>query len=425
VGLIQIEDRPSSDQHALAMTAVRHPMTARPGDDGRASSDDKPGGAEQLNTQPLALYVHIPFCVRKCHYCDFNSGPSTEEAREQYVKTLCREIAQSPWAGGRARTVFYGGGTPSELTAEQLHRTNQCLRDTFRMGPEAEWTLEVNPGTVTPESLGAMLVAGFNRISIGVQSFHDHHLKAIGRIHTAEEARQAFRWAGEAGFRSRNLDLIFGLPDQTLPEWASDLDALLELRPEHVSLYGLIVEEKTEFGRRHALGRLPLPEEDAVADMYEMTLDRLSAAGYGQYEISNFALPGHACRHNLVYWRNEPYLGFGVSAASFIDGLRWSNTASARAYREQVEQGHSAAEPGERLEGKAAAGEALMLALRLNSGADLEELSKRHECDMSELFKREIDRFVDLELLEWSCEGRLRLTRRGLLLSNNVFTELI
>jgi oxygen-independent coproporphyrinogen-3 oxidase len=413
------------------MTGVRKPLTERARLDARTSIGGKPQLCQhrapnsQHPAQALALYLHIPFCVRKCSYCDFNSGPSTEDAREQYVRTLCREIAQSPWAGGRARSVFYGGGTPSELTAEQLHRTNQCLRDTFQMEPKVEWTLEVNPGTVTPESLGAMLEAGFNRISIGVQSFHDHHLKAIGRIHTAAEARQAFRWAGKAGFRSRNLDLIFGLPDQTLPEWASDLDALMELRPEHVSLYGLIVEEKTEFGHRHALGRLPLPEEDAVADMYEMTLDRLSAAGYAQYEISNFALPGHACRHNLVYWRNEPYLGFGVSAASFIDGLRWSNTASARAYRDQVEHGHSAAEPGERLEGKAAAGEALMLALRLNSGADLEELSKRHGCDMSELFKREIDRFVDLELLEWSCEGRLRLTRRGLLLSNNVFTELI
>jgi oxygen-independent coproporphyrinogen-3 oxidase len=373
---------------------------------------------------PLALYVHVPFCVRKCFYCDFNSGPSSAEAREAYVETLCREIRQSAWATSPAHTVFFGGGTPSELTTVQLARTNQELRAAFRFETDAEWTIECNPGTVTPRALAEMRQIGFNRISLGVQSFHDHHLQAIGRIHTASEARQSFRWAGEAGFARRNLDLIFGLPDQTLTEWATDLDETLALHPEHVSLYGLIIEEKTEFGRRHAAGRLPLPDEDTVADMYELTLDRLKAAGYVQYEISNFALPGDECRHNLVYWRNEPYLGFGVSAASFIDGERWSNTASTRIYRERVSWGASAADAGERLEGRAAVGEALMLALRLNAGADLDELSQRYDCEVRTLFDAEIHRFCDLGLLEW-MEGRLRLTRRGLLLSNNVFAELV
>jgi oxygen-independent coproporphyrinogen-3 oxidase len=187
----------------------------------------------------------------------------------------------------------------------------------------------------------------------------------------------------------------------------------------------LIVEEKTEFGRRHAAGRLPLPDEDASADMYEMTLDCLAAAGYDQYEISNFALPGHTCRHNIVYWRNEPYLGFGISAASFIGGERWSNTASLRDYRERMDTGKSAAEPGERLQGRAAVGEALMLALRLNAGADLQEMSARYECDLSSLFRDELARFVNLGLLQWESPRRLRLTRRGLLLSNNVFCELV
>jgi oxygen-independent coproporphyrinogen III oxidase len=412
VGLIQVEDRRSGAR------AFR-----RSGETGLVPEHLNARTPERLI--PLALYVHIPFCVRKCFYCDFNSGPSTEDAREQYVTSLCREIGQSAWAGSSARTVFFGGGTPSELTPSQLGRICGALREHFHMESDAEWSIEVNPGTVTLESLSAMLDVGLNRISIGVQSFHDHHLKALGRIHTADEARQAFRCAAEAGFRSRNLDLIFGLPDQTLAEWEADLDALLVVRPEHVSLYGLIVEEKTEFGRRHAAGRLPLPEEDAVADMYEMTLDRLSAAGYEQYEISNFALPGHACRHNLVYWRNEPYLGFGVSAASFMDGVRWSNTPSTRVYRESVEAAISAAEPGERLEGRASVGEALMLALRLNEGANLAGLSHRYGCDVSALFDGEIRRFTGLGLLEWSPDGRLRLTRRGLLLSNNVFAELI
>jgi oxygen-independent coproporphyrinogen-3 oxidase len=379
------------------------------------------------NTQhptSLALYVHIPFCVRKCYYCDFNSGPSTADARDGYVQTLCREIRQSPWIGSRARTVFFGGGTPSELTTAQLARINEELRNAFPFQEEAEWTIEVNPGTVTPATLAEMRQIGFNRISMGVQSCHDHHRRAIGRIHTAAEARQAFRWAADAGFASRNLDLIFGLPDQTLTEWAADLEEAVALRPEHVSLSGLIVEEKTEFGRRHAAGRLPLPDEDTVADMYEMTLDRLAMDGYEQYEISNFALPGHDCRHNLVYWRNEPYLGFGVSAASFIDGLRWTNTASTRSYRERVVGGRMAAEPGERLEGRARVGEAFMLALRLTAGADLGDLSSRYDCNVRSLFASEIRRFIEIGLLEWHG-GRLRLTRRGLLLSNNVFAELI
>src|SRR5262249_17294203 len=273
---------------------------------------------------PLALYVHIPFCVRKCFYCDFNSGPAAEEAREAYVVTLCREIRQSPWSGYPARTVFFGGRTPSELTVPQLGRIHDQLQGTFHLDSAAEWTIETNPGTVTLDTLRGMRDISFNRISLGVQSFQDHHLKAIDRIHTADEARQAFRWAAEAGFSNRNLDLIFGLPHQSLSDWAGDLDETVRLRPEHVSLYGLIVEEKTEVGRRYASGRLPLPDEDSVAEMYEMTLDRLADAGYRQYEISNFALPRHECRHNLVYWRNEPYLGFGNSAASFLDGERWS-----------------------------------------------------------------------------------------------------
>ena len=285
--------------------------------------------------------------------------------------------------------------------------------------------MEVDPRTVSPERIRTLRVQGFNRISLGVQSFHDHHLKAIGRIHTADEARRAFCWAEEAGFGSRNLDLIFGLPNQTLDEWAADLRVTLSLRPEHISLYGLIVEEKTEFGRRHAAGRLPLPDEDSVADMYEMTLDRLAMAGYHQYEISNFALPEHDCRHNQVYWRNEPYLGFGISAASFMDGERWSNTPSTRDYRERVAAGLSAAEPGERLEGRSAVGEALMLMLRLNEGADLMEMSDRYGCDVKALFSTEFQRSVDYGLLAWVPGGRLRLTRRGLLLSNNVFADLI
>jgi oxygen-independent coproporphyrinogen-3 oxidase len=265
---------------------------------------------------------------------------------------------------------------------------------------------------------------GFNRISIGVQSFHDHHLQALGRIHDAAAAVVTFQEAAEVGFASRNLDLIFALPEQTLTEWQADLDRLLELRPEHVSLYGLTIEPETEFGRRHARGLLAAPEDDLAADMYEGALDTLERAGYEQYEISNFALSGHRCRHNQVYWRNEPYLGFGVSAASFIDGARWSNERSWHRYQEHARAGISVRGPEERLSGREALGEALMLGLRLRDGVNLAAMARHYRMDPRILFAEEIERFKSLGLLE-ERGGILRLTRRGLLLSNNVFAEII
>lgn len=373
---------------------------------------------------PLALYVHIPFCVRKCHYCDFNAGPATRATREGYVEALCREIRSSPWTGAGARTVFFGGGTPSELEPELMAHVVAALSASFRIDPAAEWTLEANPGTVDRQRLADFRALGFNRISLGVQSFHDHHLAALGRIHDAAGAVTSFREAAEAGFDSRNLDLIFSLPGETLAEWQADLDRLVELRPEHVSLYGLTIEPETEFGRRHARGLLASPDDDLAADMYECALDSLAAAGYEQYEISNFALPGHRCRHNQVYWQNEPYLGFGVSAASFMDGARWSNERSWHRYQEHLAQGLAVGGPAERLAGREALGEALMLGLRLRDGVNLAEMAGHYPLDPRLVFRREIDRFQSLELLE-EQGGVLRLTRRGLLLANNVFAEII
>jgi oxygen-independent coproporphyrinogen-3 oxidase len=322
------------------------------------------------------------------------------------------------------RTVFFGGGTPSELEPELMERVVAALREAFVMEPDAEWTLEANPGTVDRDRLAAFHALGFNRISIGVQSFHDHHLTMLGRIHDQAAAVATYHQAAEAGFRSRNLDLIFALPNQTLSEWQSDLDRLITLRPEHVSLYGLTIEPETEFGRRHARALLTALDDDLAADMYEAALDTLEAAGYGQYEISNFALPGHRCRHNQVYWRSEPYLGFGVSAASFMDGARWQNERNWSRYRESVMAGSPASGPTERLTGREALGEALMLGLRLREGVNLAEVARHYQLDPRVVYARELDRFQSCGLLEEE-EGVLRLTRRGLLLSNVVFAEII
>jgi oxygen-independent coproporphyrinogen III oxidase len=413
--------------------------------------------------EPLAIYVHIPFCVRKCHYCDFNAGPASQEIRAQYVDALVAEIRRSPWRGRAGRTLFFGGGTPSELTTDQLRIIVSALRESFTWESHhggngtrerqsegetegadhpstpqhstlntqsstpriPEWTIECNPGTVAHASLREMRAMGFNRISLGVQSFHDHHLKALGRIHTAAEAVEAVAAAREAGFGRLNLDLIFCLPGQTLAEWKSDVERALELQPDHLSLYNLTIEDKTEFGRRHRAGLLSLPDEDLSADMYEWAIDRMAAAGFEQYEVSNFALRGEECRHNQVYWRSEPFIGFGVSAASYYEGLRWTNTGSMQCYLETSGQEGGPERAGEeRLLPLAAAGEAIMLGLRTREGADLAEIAERHRVDTEAVFGGAARRLEGDRLLR--REGpRLKLTRRGIMLANAVCEEFL
>lgn len=378
---------------------------------------------------PLGLYVHIPFCVRKCHYCDFVAGPASAEIREQYVQAMLREIrtgAATRGAGRTVRTLFFGGGTPSELETGQLVRIVETLRDCFRfvetdpMLGECEWTIECNPGTVSSESLQAMRAMGFNRVSLGVQSFHDHHLRALGRIHSAAEALQAYTWCREAGFRRVNLDLIFCLPGQTLAEWQADVDQAIALQPEHLSLYNLTIEEATEFGRRHRAGLLSLPDEELSADMYEWVLARLPAAGFDRYEVSNFARPGEECRHNQIYWQCEPYLGFGVGAASYLEGTRWTHTGSMARYLETAgrPEGPERREE-ERLGGRAACGEAIMLGLRTREGADLPALGRRFGVDPQAEFGQAL-RDLAAEGLLVRENGRIRLTERGTMVANAV-----
>jgi oxygen-independent coproporphyrinogen-3 oxidase len=382
---------------------------------------------------PLGLYVHIPFCVRKCHYCDFNSGPVAEESRERYLEALCAEIRNSPWAGEPARTLFFGGGTPSELTTPQLTQIVTALRDTFPFHTHTpthphthtpEWTIECNPGTVTPGSLREMRELGFNRVSLGVQSFHDHHLEYLGRIHSAADAEEAYGWVRAAGFDNVSVDLMFGLPHHTMEEWQRDVERALALCSEHLSLYGLTIEKGTDFGRRHARGELPLPDDDTAADMYEWIMDRLDAEGFEQYEISNFARPGRRCEHNRIYWRHEPFIGFGVSAASFAGGARWTNTGNMHRYVATAPTGLPDWASEERLEGREAAGEAMMVGLRTKEGVNLSALSRHYGLDWLETFGPAIERLTGYGLL--TREGdRLRLTRRGILLANEVCAEFL
>ena len=297
--------------------------------------------------KPLGIYLHIPFCIRKCLYCDFLSAPSDEETREAYVNALLAEIdAQAPlYDKFQVHTVFFGGGTPSLLTADQtaaiLGRLYQ--RFSFVSQKEMEVTLEANPGTLTEEKLRAWRKAGVNRLSIGLQSAHDEELKSLGRIHTWKEFLWGYEAARRAGFSNLNIDLMSALPGQSVESWMDTLESVVELKPEHISAYSLIIEEGTPFydwygpqdaasEKRQMEKRKPLPSEEEDRLMYERTGEYLAKGGYGRYEISNYALPGFACRHNLAYWERTDYAGFGLGAASLRENVRWSNTAELAEY---------------------------------------------------------------------------------------------
>jgi oxygen-independent coproporphyrinogen III oxidase len=372
----------------------------------------------------LGIYLHIPFCRSKCPYCDFNSGCYDSPLRQAYLEGLKSEIRLSPWKGSTAGTLYCGGGTPSELTIPELKGLVSALRDTFEMQP-AEWSLESNPGGVSQAWFEETRQMGFNRISLGIQSLKDRLLLALGRTHTAAQARQAYVEARAAGFENINIDLIFGLPGQTLDDWKSDLLEALALAPEHLSLYSLTIEPSTEFGKRYAEGRLVVPDDDAAADMFEAAMDLTEAAGYLHYEISNYARPGKECAHNLVYWRHEPYLGFGCSAASFMEGIRWTNAPGIHRYSEEALTGSVRRQGEERLDARASLAEAVMLRLRTSEGVHLDQLGARFGIDANALFQGTVPFLIDSQLLVLQADGRLVLTRRGKLLADSVCAQFL
>ena len=374
-------------------------------------------------THEIGLYLHIPFCSRKCEYCNFNSGPLDPTARQAYLAALTGEMTGSPWKGYTVKTVSFGGGTPSELTSTELGQLVDTLRRTFVLKPEAEWSIECNPDGVNSAFFVALLEMGFNRVSLGVQSFHDHHLQRLGRVHDSAEARAAYRWLREAGCDNVNLDLLFGLPGQTLQEWKADLSEALTLSPEHLSLYNLTIEPATEFGNLQARGELQEMNEDLSADMYELAMELTPAAGYRQYEISHYSRPGRQCVQNLMYWHNEPYLGFGVSAASFMEGVRWTNTGNLLEYARTAASGHVSRAREEKLEGREALGEEIMLRLRTDEGISLSALSTRYGFDVAALFAHSLESLAAHGLVT-QVEDRVRLTRRGKLMADEVWITL-
>ncbi len=369
---------------------------------------------------PCAVYIHVPFCAKKCAYCDFPSYPGQEARWRAYFDALEAEIASwaEPMAGRAVPSVFFGGGTPSLVPTEYLIRALDAVRRHFALEPDAEITLEANPGTVDAAGLLALRRAGFNRVSFGVQSFDDSLLRFLGRIHTAEEARGAVALAREAGFDNLNLDLMYALPGQSMAQWRATLEEALALSPEHVSAYSLILEEGTPMAAMAAAGEIAAPGEDECLEMQRLATRALAEAGLARYEISNYARPGRQCRHNLVYWRGGDYLGLGCAAHSLMDGRRFHNPAGLEEYLSGARMQEVA-----ELTREDRILEMLMLSTRTCEGLSLADFRCLAGMDFVQYAPRAAE-FAARGLAEMR-DGRFFLTERGMETQDAIILELL
>lgn len=400
----------------------------------------EPPSAPQSPSATAALYLHVPFCDHRCAYCDFNAYAGLDRLIPAYMDALAREarLWSAMLAGTRVATIFFGGGTPSLAPLPLLERVLSAVHEAFAIAPDAEVTLEANPGTVDEAYLRGLRALGFNRLSLGAQSFDDAELRALDRIHDAAAVLAAYRAARAAGFENINLDLIFGIQGQDATAWQRTLAQALVLQPEHLSLYALTVEEGTKLAHQVQHGLTPAPDPDLQAELYEIATARLAGAGYVQYEISNWSLPGRECRHNLVYWRNEPYLGLGAGAHSHLAGRRFAVVRAPAVYiaRMRAAAGGLVA-PGEPLVHRfpeiaeeitddplTDASDTLILGLRLNAGVEITAFAARHGRLPAELCGETLAELEAWGLLDQRA-GRLRLTARGRLLANEVFVRLL
>ena len=387
---------------------------------------------------PYSLYFHIPFCTHRCAYCDFNTYAGQERLIPAYVEALCNEIrsvaARAPERLS-VHTIFFGGGTPSLLTPVQFEQILQTVRNRFDLvnQPDLETCLEANPGTVSPDYLRELREVGFNRISYGVQSANPQELRMLERIHSYSDVVNAVTWSRRAGFDNLNLDLIYGLPEQTLESWQHTLQLVSGLHPEHISAYALTLEHGTPFGRWAAKGLLPIPDPDLAAEQYEWCMQFLSEQGHQQYEISNWSLPGHQCQHNLQYWRNLDYLGLGAGAHGYAGGYRYSNVLRIKTYIDRCAGGPAdlpfplspATVNQHRNTPRDDMQETMLTGLRLTSeGISSRVFAARFGARPQDVFGPEIEKMLNFGLLEWAGDT-LRLTVRGRLLGNQVFMQFV
>ena len=394
------------------------------------------------NKEELSLYIHIPFCVRKCGYCDFLSAPADEKARDRYVQALLMEIERyrgTETADRKIKTLYIGGGTPSTLSVKQLECIMQKIKCTFNFHGDMETSMEMNPGTASKEKCRALYQMGINRLSIGLQSTNDMELKTIGLIHSYEDFLNTYTWCREAGFQNINVDLMAALPYQTVESYTTGLRKIIRLAPEHISAYSLILEEGTPFYQKYNSGCYPLPDEEQERLMYRETEQILAQAGYERYEISNYAKKGYACRHNLVYWQGGDYLGLGLGSSSYMDDVRFHNTTDLDTY---VNQG-AYVEDREELSVQAKMEEFMFLGLRVMAGVSGTEFEKRFGKTMEDVYgdvlrKHEEEGLLQIERKEDRKEAaaaepakgktnieKVMLTTNGVDVSNYVFADFL
>lgn len=394
------------------------------------------------NKEELSLYIHIPFCVRKCGYCDFLSAPADEKARDRYVQALLMEIERyqgTETADRKIKTLYIGGGTPSILSVDQLDCIMQKIKYTFNFCDDIEASMEMNPGTASKEKCRALYQMGINRLSIGLQSTNDMELKTLGRIHSYEDFINTYTWCREAGFQNINVDLMAALPYQIVESYTTGLRKIIRLAPEHISAYSLILEEGTPFYQKYNSGCYPLPDEEQERLMYRETEQILAQAGYERYEISNYAKKGYACRHNLVYWQGGDYLGLGLGSSSYMDGVRFHNTTDFNTY---VNQG-AYVEDREELSVQAKMEEFMFLGLRVIAGVSGTEFEKSFGKTMEDVYgdvlrKHEEEGLLQIERKEDRKEAaaaepakgktnieKVMLTTKGVDVSNYVFADFL
>ena len=373
------------------------------------------------------IYVHIPFCRSRCSYCDFATGLYQTELAARYVELVVKEIETTNLTKSvlDVDTIYFGGGTPSMLTPLQLQKILQAIRTRFGVDESAEVTLEMNPGTISPEILQEFRSRGVNRASFGAQTFDDAELARLGRSHTVADTFKTFSDLRLAGFDNVSFDLIAGLPGQSIERWRCNVEEALRLRPEHLSFYLLEVHAGTPLAEHIRRGLQPVPDEDLAAEMYAWMLERAEVAGYQHYEISNLSLPGFTSRHNIKYWTGAPYLGFGCSAHSYDGhGRRWANERAIEKYMRAIETGGSPVVQEQHLTDTDIRSEAIFLGMRLMRGVDTKCYQDSFGIDLRESHKGELNRFIDAGLVEFDGDI-VRLTRAGALMSNEVFTAFI
>lgn len=374
----------------------------------------------------MGVYVHIPFCEQKCYYCDFHSVVVGDQetfslVASNYLVSLRQEALyyRTLWGNNPLTTLFIGGGTPSLLPARELATFVEFLREKLPFVLEPEITMEANPHSLTYEGAQILAAAGVNRVSLGVQAFQNSLLQGIGRVHLVEQIEESVVNLRRAGITNINLDLMFGLPEQSNTQWQETLARATALKPSHLSCYGLILEPGTPLFEWHAAGLLDVPNDDVQAEMYEITQTFLKQAGYGQYEISNYALPGRESQHNLLYWHNQSFIALGSGATGYINGLRYTNVADLEQYMKGWGQGHPSYEESDQVSPEQEMDETMMVGMRLLQGVNEADFRQRYGVSFLEVYKKPIKGLIKKGLVEYSG-GFLRVTKRGLFLENQV-----